>query len=540
MIDEIQVKNLALIARATLEPCAGLTVLTGETGAGKTALLSALKLLMGERGDKTLVRDGESELYVAGRFFAGGEETVAVRRMTADGRSRVTLDGEMAGTGELAARVAPCVDLCSQNENQQLTRVPTHAGMLDAWAGEDATAALEAYRTAFDAAAQAQAALDAVRQAQAAGGARLDEARFVLRRINEVNPKEGEYEELLADLRRAENAEALALAADGAYAALAGGAGGQPGAADLLATAAAALDAGARHDAALSAYAATLRDAAAAVDDVAHSARAYRDGLEFDAAALETKQERASAMQGLMRAFGPRMEDVFAHRDEAANLVGMVDDGELRLQEAERGVRKAEAALAKAEAALHAVRAAAAPEFAKRVCAQMARLEMGGAEVLCQVEELPRERWTRTGGDAVEFLFRSGAGLSARPLAKIASGGEISRVMLAIKVVLGEHDAVDTLVFDEVDAGVGGATALALAEVIADLARTHQVIVVTHLAQVAARADRHYLVQKSDGPLPETTLAELDASARENEIARMLGGTVTAASLAHARELLAR
>ena len=145
MIDEINVKNLALIAKATLEPCAGLTVLTGETGAGKTALLAALKLLMGERADKTQVRDGEDELYVAGRFVSGEDETVAVRRVSADGRSRVSIDGEMAGVAELAARVAPMVDLCSQNEHQQLIRPATHAGVLDAWIGEDARMARAAY-----------------------------------------------------------------------------------------------------------------------------------------------------------------------------------------------------------------------------------------------------------------------------------------------------------------------------------------------------------------------------------------------------------
>ena len=241
-----------------------------------------------------------------------------------------------------------------------------------------------------------------------------------------------------------------------------------------------------------------------------------------------------------MRTYGPRMSDVFAARDAAAELVSMADDGDVRLEEATRALEAAERTLAAAEAALHEVRMSAAPRFAECVCAQMQRLEMGGAEVLCSVEELPRDRWTRTGGDAVEFLFRSGAALSARPLAKIASGGEISRVMLAIKVVLGARDAVDTLVFDEVDAGVGGATALAMADVLADLAQTHQVIVVTHLAQVAARADRHYLVSKTAGDRPETRLDELEGNMRLSELARMLGGTVTAASLAHAKELLER
>ena len=539
MIDEMQVKNLALIRNITLEPCAGLTVLTGETGAGKTALLVALKLLMGERGDKTYVRDGQRELYVAGRFVCGDEECVAVRRISDDGRSRVTLDGEMAGTGELAARIAPCVDLCSQNENQQLTRVATHRGLLDAWAGPAAAEALATYDKAWSEAESARAALAAVEEAAASSGARLDQARFTLRRIDAVNPREGEYEELLAELRRAENAEALATAADGAYRALSGEEFGD-GAADLIAQAAQALEAAARHDDALRATASALRDAEATVQDAAMWARSYRDNLDFDADGLAAKQERVAAMQGLMRAFGPRMADVLAARAEAADLVSLVDDVDLRREEAARALARAEERLVAAAAALHAVRAEAAPRLSSQVSAQMRRLEMGSAEVLCRVDELPRERWTAAGADAVELLFRSGAGLAARPLAKIASGGEISRVMLAAKVVLGRTDAVDTLVFDEVDAGVGGATALAIADVIADLARTHQVIVVTHLAQVAARADRHYLVRKTDGDVPETTIQELEGDARRAEVARMLGGSVTAASMAHAEELLTR
>ncbi len=542
MIDEIQVKDLALIARASLEPCAGLTVLTGETGAGKTALLSALKLLMGERADKTLVRDGRPELYVAGRFFAGGEECVAVRRVTADGRSRVTLDGEMAGVTELAARVAPGIDLCSQNEHQQLIRPATHVGLLDAWIGEEAASAAATYRAAFDEAAAARAALDTLLQAAGAGAARLDEARFILRRIEAVNPKEGEYEELLADLHRAENAEALFAAADGIYTALVGdesGANPRPGAADLVQDALRISVQARQQDPTLGEISETLRGVLEVLMDEADTARNYRDDLEFDEETLAAKQERAAALQGLIRAYGPRMEDVFAAWAKAKDLVSAVDDADLRQEEARRALAKAEERLAAAEAALHKVRAGAAPAFAAQVTAQMQRLEMGSARLEVRTEALPREKWTRVGGDAVEFLFASGAGLTTRPLAKIASGGEISRVMLALKVVLGESDAVDTLVFDEIDAGVGGATALALGEVIADLARTHQVIVVTHLAQVAARAERHYLVAKSADAVPETTLTLLEDDARTREIARMLGGTVSAASLAHAAELLA-
>lgn len=546
MIDEIQVRNLALIKQASLVPSPRLTVLTGETGAGKTALLSALKLLMGARADKDSVRDGEDALEVSGRFFGladGAEEgeeacdeLVATRRVNADGRSRVSIDGRMASVRELTASVATTIDLCGQHDQQQLMKPAAHVRMLDAWAGEAVAEALSGYKQAFSEARSAAEELERVLSAGEASSAKLDEARFVLQRINAVDPREGEYEELSAHLARAEHAEALAVAANRAHEALSG----DEGAIDLLNSAVAALDEGARFDSDLAALADSLREAGYVLEDVARSACDYRDGVEFDPEELEQGQERMSALQGLLRAYGPRMCDVLKARDEAADLVSAVDDAADREREARALVDAAEQKLAAAAQVLDQAREAAAPRFAEEVTAQMNCLEMGGAELLCDMRSLPRSSWTPAGPSEVEFLFRPGAGMQARPLARIASGGEISRVMLAIKVVLGQADSVDTLVFDEVDAGVGGSTAVALAEVLADLARTHQVIVVTHLAQVAVRGDAHYTVSKvmgEDGK-PQTSLQQLSEEQRPAEIARMLSGDATETSLAHAREML--
>ena len=581
MIDEIQVENLALIRSASLVPARGLTVLTGETGAGKTALLSALKLLMGERADKSAVREGADALTVSGRFFglrghggfpedasegvsegapesasdagasgfgtedvragddldAAADELVAIRRVTADGRSRVTLDGRMASVGELTRAIAPVIDLCGQHEHQRLMKPAEHLRMLDAWAGADVAAALGAYQEAFAQAKDAAAEFDRVRAAGEASTARLDEARFTLRQIDAVDPQEGEYDELSAELARSEHAETLATAADAAHAALSG----DGGALDALGSAISALEGAARFDESLAAHADSLREAGYILEDVAREARDYRDSVEFDPELLAEKQERMAAMQGLMRAYGPRMEDVLARRAEAAELVSLVDDAAEREAAAQRAVDEAEARLAEAARTLAAARGQAAPRFSEAVTAQMARLEMGGAQLACSLEDLPREAWTRAGSQSVEFLFRPGVGMQARPLARIASGGEISRVMLAVKVVLGQVDDVDTLVFDEVDAGVGGSTANALADVLADLAETHQVIVVTHLAQVAVRGRAHYVVRKTEGAngMPETDLRKLADDERPAEIARMLSGDATETSLAHAREMLA-
>ena len=557
MIDEILVRNVALIKEASMTPSARLTVLTGETGAGKTALLSACKLLMGARADKSVVREGADAAVVQGRMLgsfalageggdgeglavgageAAEDELVISRRLTADGRTRVSLNGEMASVSQLAALVSPHIDLCGQHEHQALTRPTTHVGLLDAWAGDGVDDPMTSYEAAYEQAQRAKAEYERVCAAGAASMAQLEEARFVLRQIDAIDPLEGEYDELVAYLSRTEHAEALARAAHVAHEALAG----EGGALDGLNAAASAFIEAARFDERLAAYADSLHEAGYVLEDVARDALAYRDEVEFDPQELAFSQERMAALQGLMRTYGPRMEDVLRARAEARELVSLVDDAEEHERLARRALDDAEGVLARAADALHEARLAAADPFAQKVTGVMRRMEMGSAELCCEVRMLPRAQWSKSGPSSVEFFFRPGAGMQARPLARIASGGEMSRVMLAVKVILGSGDNVRTLVFDEVDAGVGGATASALAKVLAELAQTHQVLAVTHLAQVAVMADAHYVVRKLPGDVPETVLEEVVGEAREREIARMLSGEATEASLAHARELLAR
>lgn len=584
MIDELHVQNIALIRDATLIPSPGLTVLTGETGAGKTALLSACKLLMGARADSAMVRDGASQASVEGRLFvaadlrtedgegaaaetdagdaagtAGGSEggsaahegevagvtvegeqpdtaapveLVVTRRLGADGRSRATLNGAMASVTELSLVVGPHIELCGQHEHQALLKAAQHGPLLDAWAdlGDDA----EAYRTAYDGVQQAQAQLQAVHDRAQASTLQLEEARFTLKSINAVDPQPEEYEQLSELLVKAENAETLARNSHGAAEALSG----EGGALDALNSAISLLDEAARSDEALGAYAASLRDVSFVAEDVARDMASYCEDIDFDEGTLLQAQERMGALQGLMRSFGPTMADVFAQWEEAQELVSLVDDADDAVAQAQAALDRAEEHLATAAQRFTEKRLAAAEPFARAVNGVLDRLEMGGATLECLVETLEREAWNRAGASAVTFQFRPGKSMQARPLARIASGGEVSRVMLAIKVVLGAKDAAGTLIFDEVDAGVGGSTATALAAVLAELAESHQVIAITHLAQVAVVADTHYTVTKQEGDCPETHLQAVEGAEREREVARMLSGDATEASLAHAREML--
>ncbi len=568
MIDELHVQNLALIREAHLALSPGLTVLTGETGAGKTALLTALKLLCGERADATSVREGAPHLLVEGRVFLGSDADgiVASRRVAADGRSRASIDGAMASVRELSLEVGSSVDLCGQHEHQRLLKQANHAGMLEAWDAEAIAVAHGTYEAAFEEVKKAAEELARIEEASCASAAAVEEARFVLRRIDEVAPVAGEYDELAATLTRAENMESLTRAASQASGALAG----DGGALDSLGEAIAAFETIRAVDAELGVYADTLREASYVVEDAAREAARYFDTMEFDFETLEELESRMAALQGLMRAYGPRVEDVLARREQAAEAVMLAESSDEHIAQAQAALQQAESRLVAAAAALDAARVAAAPRFAETVTAYMGKLNMPGAALVCAIEPLDREHWTKAGPSSVEFLFVPGEGMRPRPLARIASGGEVSRVMLAIKASLGAADDVETLVFDEVDAGVGGATAVALAGVLVELAKTHQVVVVTHLPQVAVCADAHFLVSKHVGvcegaaeseaepeaesrkesevesgavseaaAIPETVISLLADDARVAEIARMLSGDNSSAALAHAEEMLA-
>ena len=539
MIDEIRVENLALIREASLVPCSGLTVLTGETGAGKTALLSALKLLMGERADASSVREGEAGLVVEGRFFKGADDPEGfgvVRSVSADGRSRVKIDGSISSVRELATRVGSMIDLCGQHEHQSLLDSANHVRMVDSWAADTIAPILDDYRAKLHVARAAAAELARVTEASRSKGALLDEARFTVERISEVDPRLGEYEELEESLPRAEHAEALASAANDAQSLLSE----ENAALDSLNGAIAELQRMAGVDKKLSEFADSLAEASILIEDAAADLRRYRDSVGFDPEELARQQDRFAQLKGLLRQYGPTMDDAFSRLESSKELLSLVDDAEERVKRARLELDAAESDLVQAARALMKARSVAGPRFCREVVRQMARLEMGGAEVLWDERELPRERWTDSGPSICELLYRSGSGLTPRPLKRIASGGELSRVLLAAKVVMGSADHAGTLVFDEVDAGVGGATARSLATVLADLAKTHQVIVVTHLAQVAVVADAHYVVRKVDtgSGIPETSLVPVEGDERVAEIARMLSGDSSPESLAHARAML--
>ncbi len=537
MIEELHVRDLALIEDVWLEFSAGMTVMSGETGAGKTALVGALKLLLGERADAGAVRAGQPEAVVEGRFVEfSGEETVARRRVSSDGRSRCTLDGEMATVGALAERLGPLVDLHGQHEHQALLSPSTHVAYLDRWAGDGVTNALADYRGARSEHSTALRTLAELEERLARVAQNADYYRFVAEEIDLVDPMSGEDLALEARLPALQHGEQLSVAADGAVEALRG----DGGALDAVATAAASLARAQGIDPALDALAARLLEASAMVDDASAELRSYRDRIEHDPVALDQVLERLGALTGLMRKYGPDLDSVLAARAEAASALSVREEGAEGTQTAREAVDTASARLRDAAARLDEARRRAAPEFVEALASAVSDLAMPGARFEVAFAELPFESWTSDGSERIEFLYAPAPGQPPRSLARIASGGELSRVMLALKGVLGEADTVRTLVFDEVDAGIGGATAHTIGRRLHALSRTHQVIVVTHLAQVAAYADRQLVVEKNlSEDSASTTVRAVEGPDREGEIARMLSGKDTSAGLEHARELLA-
>jgi DNA repair protein RecN (Recombination protein N) len=535
VLEELHVSGLALIDEVWLELGPGLTVLTGETGAGKTVLVGALKLLLGDRADATLVRAGHDEALVEGRFSQDGMERTARRRVSAEGRSKCYLDGGMAAVRDLAEGLGPLVDLHGQHEHQALLSPARHAGYLDRFAGEGAAVALARWHEAHGALAAVLAVRDELAAALGDRERHLDYLRFQVGEIDAVAPMIGEDEEVEALLPRLRHGERLKQASSSAWDALRG----ETGASDRGAEAASSLHTVDGVDPALDGLAGELAATLATLDDLGARLRDYGDAVEYDPEALNEAEARLSALATLKKKYGPALADVIAARDAAELRIATLDAGEAGLAEAEAAVEAARGDLRRAAVEVTAAREAAAPRFTAALADAAADLALAGATFRVAIEELPEQRWTREGPQHVEFLFSPAAGEPPRPLSRIASGGEISRVMLALKSVLGEADDTGVLVFDEVDAGIGGKTAVAVGRRLAQLARTRQVLVVTHLAQVAAFADAQFTVAKAevDGRTV-TTVCEVTGDGRAAEIARMLSGSDSDASMVHARELL--
>lgn len=536
MLDELHVSNIALIEDATIAFSPGLTVLTGETGAGKTALLAALKLICGARADASVVRDGAEEALAEVRLVDGDEHIVR-RRLSVAGRSRCAIDGAMATVGELAA-LTSSIEVHGQHEQVLLLDPARQLAYLDSWAQDDGLVA--EYARARADYLEARRTLEELERARGKDEQELEFMRFTCEQIEKVNPQPGELEELEDDLPRLQHADQLAQALQDACAAL----HDDGGALDLIARSVADLMHQQGIDDELDELAARLDGQMRDLEDLTRDLSAYAHGIDTDPRLLEDTLERLDKLNGLMRRFGPGMEQVFATWQAARRAIESAQDSPQRMEEARARVAQAEDAYRHAAVALSAARHDAARTFCEQLASSVAELAMEGARFEFSFDELGFERWGETGSEQIELLYQPAPTSKPRPLRRIASGGELSRILLALECMhyasAGHDGGRTTIIFDEVDSGIGGATGNAVARRLATLSKGAQVIVVTHLAQVAALADEHYVVSKQSlaDALPHTSVEPVTGEARVAEIARMLSGDDDERALDHARSLL--
>ena len=553
MIVELSVSNFAIIEGAQIHLGPGFTALTGETGAGKSLLIDAIELALGGRADTDHVRTGATRAVVALTLDLSSNKPLQQRcadlgislddgllfiqrEVFAEGRSQARIGGRMAPIGALKQLGESLVDLHGQHDHQSLLLPERHGAYLDAWIGPEAGILLSGVRTAFEEADNAKRKLAQLRSGIREREQRLDMLRFQVEEIEAVSPVVGELEELEGRLSRLRNVEKLSNAVMAALQDLTDKEGC---AVDALGNAVRSLEDMLRYDTSLEAPLAELKNALYAAEEGVRGLRANAETLESDPEALEESAARMDALKRLRKKYGEDEGAVLGFLHRARAELDLLEGAEENQEEMEKQVARLEEVLRNKCDALTKLRKKHAERFAEGVAEQLRELAMEKARFSVAVEPKTIEV---DGADAIEFFFSANAGETPRPLARIASGGEISRVMLGLKTVLAGRAGVPTLIFDEVDAGLGGRAAAVVAKKLEELAAAYQVIVISHLPQIASRAGTHYHISKTEeAGRVRTNIDHLDGESRVEEIARMLAGEhVSATALANARELLSQ
>ncbi|MGA5053409.1 DNA repair protein RecN [Streptomyces cellulosae] len=570
VLEEMRIRSLGVIDDAVVELSPGFTAVTGETGAGKTMVVTSLGLLLGGRADAALVRIGARNAVVEGRIAvpegspavvraeeAGAEldegTLLVSRTVSAEGRSRAHLGGRSVPVGLLAELADDLVAVHGQSDQQGLLKLSRQRQALDRYAGYAVAVPLGKYAEAYKRLRAVAAELEEITTRARERAQEADMLRFGLEEIAAVEPRAGEDTELAEEAERLGHAEALASAAAVAHAALAGNPEDPEGvdAGTLVAGAQRALEAVRAHDPALAALTDRIGEVGILLSDVAGELAGYADDLDADPLRLAAVEERRAALNALTRKYGEDVTKVLAWAERSAARLTELEGDDERIGEltAERDALRAELGALAQE--LSEARAEAAERFAAAVTEELASLAMPHARVSFDIRQTEDPDGVEVNGrtvaygplgvDEVELLLAPHPGAPPRPIAKGASGGELSRVMLAVEVVFAGTDPVPTYLFDEVDAGVGGKAAVEIGRRLARLAKKAQVVVVTHLPQVAAFADRQLLVEKTDdGSVTRSGVKVLEGEDRVRELSRMLAGQEDSETArAHAEELLA-
>jgi len=555
VIEEILIRDLGVISEAKLEFGPGLTVLTGETGAGKTMVLNALGLLLGERSDSSAIRKGQEQAFVEGRWLLADsalnrirelgielddQELLVNRSVSAEGRSRAALSGKSVPVGILSEIGDQLVVVHGQSDQIRLRSAAAQREALDQFAGDDLAKVLTEYSGVYANWRQASARLSEITTLLEARSREADQIRSAVEELTALDPKPGEDVELSEKASKLTHLEELRIAATESHNQLSSeGFDDSSDAITLIGKARRALESVSEHDPELDSLAKALKEIGYSLNETSASISSYLASLDSDGSAeLERIQQRRADLTSAMRKYGPTLDEVVSFLENSGARLLELDSSDKEIQELtslEQSLSKQALSLAKS---ITDRRSRAAAELAKSVTGELAALAMTGASL--EVTVTAASELGAHGADQVSILLSAYPGAEPRPLGKGASGGELSRIMLAIEVVLAKSELAPTFIFDEVDAGVGGAAATEVGKRLATLAQNAQVIVVTHLPQVAAFATRHLRVLKSvSDKYTATDVVRLEGEAVVEELARMLSGLSESESgKTHAKELL--
>ena len=549
MIENLSIRSLGVISSAQLELQPGFTAITGETGAGKTMLLTGLGLLLGERADSSVVRSGEKQLLVEGRILSkdqdllsklselGAEvtsgEVLINRTVSNDGRSRAAIGGAGVPISTLNSVAQELVAVHGQSEQIRLKSVSKQRQALDDFAGESLAGQLASYQQTYSQFRELQQRLDRMRSSSEQDAFRISKLKEQISDLERLQPEVGELIKLSDQLARLSNVEGLRQAASEAHELLAGE---ELDARSQLGRARRVLESA--NDNKLKELANLVSDATGLINEIALQLSAFLTDLEADPQTLDQLQRRKAELVGLERKYGASLDELTQSLPSLQSELLDLDSSDEQVEKLEMQLAATQSQLSAAASALTEKRKKAAKELSQRVSEELTQLAMADARLDIVISEL--SDFEASGLDKVEFMLANRSGAEPRPLSKGASGGELSRIMLAIELVLAGKSPLPTMIFDEVDAGVGGGAAVELGRRLRELARSTQVIVVTHLPQVAAFADHQIRIFKdSSGGVSASSVSALSKPEREKELARMLSGNAESdIALTHARELL--
>lgn len=549
MIETLSIRSLGVISSAQLELQPGFTAITGETGAGKTMLLTGLGLLLGERADSSVVRSGEKQLLVEGRIISkdsglqnklvelgaeiNGGEILINRTVTTDGRSRAAIGGASVPISTLNSVAQELVTVHGQSEQIRLKSIAKQREALDEFGGEKLALALTSYSQVFTQFKELEQRLNRMRSASEQDAFRITKLKEQIADLERLEPKLGELTSLSDQLTRLSNVEGLRLAASEAHELLAGE---ELDARSQIGRAKRVLESST--DGKLREIADLASEATGLINEIALQLSSYLTDLEADPQTLDQLQRRKAELVALERKYGSSIDELAEQLPKLQSQLLDLDSSDEQIEKLEMQLGAMESQLSAAAKTLTQERKKAARELSKRVSDELGQLAMGDAQLEISIGELTE--FEQSGADRVEFLLANRSGAEPRPLSKGASGGELSRIMLAIELVLAGKTPLPTMIFDEVDAGVGGGAAVELGRRLRELARSTQVIVVTHLPQVAAFADHQIRIFKdSTGGVSASSVSVLSQTERQQELARMLSGNSDSEiALSHAKELL--